>query len=192
MEAFLPALIAAFLAEWGDKTQLLVAALAVRHAVMRSAARPLLAGVAIAAIANAALSAAGGWLLADQVNFRALGLLTALAFIFAGGGALFPSRAPKVATDWKTGAFTTALFAFALVEFGDKTQFVTAALAARTGSPVLAGAGASLGVIAASIPAAVLGTSLARHVPIAGIRLGVGMLLLLVGLWMAASALLLI
>ena len=188
MEALLPTLIAAFIAEWGDKTQLLVIALAAR---LRRPG-PILAGVALAALANAALSAAGGWFLADQVNYRALSLLTALAFVFAGGGALFPAKPPKVATDWRTGAFITALFAFALVEFGDKTQFVTAAMSARTGAPVLAGLGATLGVIAASVPAALLGVRLTRVVPVTRIRLGVAILLLIVGLWMAASALLLI
>lgn len=185
MEALLPTLIAAFLAEWGDKTQLLVVALAAR---LRRP-RPILAGVALAALANAALSAAGGAFIADQVNYRALTLLTALALVLAGGGGLLPAKPPKVAADWKTGAFATALFAFALVEFGDKTQFVTAAMSARTGSPVLAGLGATFGVIAASIPAAVLASRLPRLVPVARIRLGVGVLLLLVGLWMAAGAL---
>ncbi len=188
MEAFLPALIAAFLAEWGDKTQLLVVALGVRFA----RPGPVIGGVAIAATANAALAATGGWLLADMVPFRALGLLTALAFVFAGGGGLFPAKPPAVATDWKTGALVTAIFAFALVEFGDKTQFVTAALAARTGAPVLAGVGAALGVIAASVPAAVLGNRLPRVVPVARIRVGVSILLLIVGIWMAASALMLL
>lgn len=188
MEAFLPALIAAFLAEWGDKTQLLVIALSAKYG------RPgqLLAGVALAAAFNTALSAAGGWLIADSINYRALSLLAALAFLFAGAGALFRAKAPAVATDWKTGAFATALFAFALVEFGDKTQFVTAALSARTGAPVLAAVGATLGVVAASVPAAVLGNRLPRIVPVARIRVGVSILLLIAGIWMAASALMLL
>ncbi len=188
MEAFLPALIVAFLAEWGDKTQLLVVALGARFA------RPgvVIGGVAIAAAANAALAATGGWFLADMVTFRALGLMTALAFVFAGGGGLFPAKPPPVAADWKTGALLTTVFAFALVEFGDKTQFVTAALSARTELPVLAALGATLGVIAASVPAAVLGNRLTRVVPIARIRVGVSIVLLIVGIWMGASALLLV
>lgn len=188
MEAFLPALIAAFLAEWGDKTQLLAIALGSRF----SRAGLVIGGIAIAAAVNAALAATSGWLIADMVPFRALGLLTALAFVFAGGGGLFPAKPPAVAADWKTGALVTATFAFALVEFGDKTQFVTAALSARTGAPVLAGLGATLGVIAASVPAAVLGNRLPRIVPIARVRIGVSILLLIAGTWMAASALLLV
>lgn len=188
MEAFLPALIAAFLAEWGDKTQLLAIALGARFAKPA----PVIGGIAIAAAFNAALAATGGWFLADAVPFRALGLMTALAFMFAGGGGLLPAKPPAVAADWKTGALVTAAAAFALVEFGDKTQFVTVALSARTGAPVLAGLGATLGVIAASVPAAVLGNRLPRIVPIARIRVGVSILLLIVGIWMGASALLLV
>jgi len=188
VEAFLPALISAFLAEWGDKTQLLVIALAARYRKPGA----ILAGVAIAVIANSALSAAGGWLIADLVNFRALSLLTALAFLFAGGGGLFPMKPPKVAENWKTGALVTAAAAFALVEFGDKTQFVTAALSAKSRLPILAGAGAALGVIAASVPAAVLGPKIMRSIPVARIRLVVSMLFLVVGLWLAAVSLRLI
>lgn len=185
MEALLPTLIAAFLTEWGDKTQLLVMALAARYAKPG----PLLAGVAVAAAANAGLAAADGWLLHDAIPYRVLGLLTALALVFAGGSALFPVKQPAVATDWRTGAFVTVAAAFALVEFGDKTQFVTAAISARTGSPILASLGAALGVLAANIPAAVLGTRLSRHVLLARIRLAVAILLLLAGVWMAAAAL---
>lgn len=185
MEAFLPTLIAAFLAEWGDKTQLLVIALAARF----KRPGPILGGVGIAALGGSALAAAGGWLLADLVQFRALGLLTALAFLFAGAGGLFPAKPPPVASDWKTGALVTTAAAFALVELGDKTQFITVALAGRTGAPLLAALGATLGIVAASVPAAVLGPRLARLVPVARIRIGVALSLLLVGLWMAASAL---
>ena len=169
----------------GDKTQLLVVALAARYAKPG----PLLAGIAVAATANALVAAIGGAVLSGMVPYRALSLLTALAFVFAGGGGLFPAKPPKVAIDWKTGAFVTAAAAFALVEFGDKTQFITAAMSARTGSPALAGAGAALGVIAASVPAVVLGSKLSRRVPVRGIRLAVAILFLLAGLWMAASAL---
>ena len=185
MEALLPTLVAAFLGEWGDKTQLLLVALAARY----RSPRPLIAGVAVAAVANAALAAWGGALLADLVQFRALGLLVALALLFAGAGALFPARPPAVAADWTTGPLLTAAAAFALVEFGDKTQFVTAAIAARTASPALAATGAALGVIAASVPAAVLGPELARHVPVTRVRIGVGIVFLLLGLWAAALAL---
>lgn len=185
MDALLPTLVAAFLLEWGDKTQLLVVALAARYGKVGA----LIAGVAVAAALNAALAAAGGWLLHDAVPFRALGLMIALALLFAGGGALFPAKTPAVATDWKVGAFVAAFAGLALAEFGDKTQFVTAALSARTGEPVLAAVGATLGVVAASVPAAILGAKLARRVPIAHIRIGVGVLMLLVGGWMALNAL---
>lgn len=185
MDALLTTLVAAFLAEWGDKTQLLVIALAARFQ------RPfaVLAAVAIAAIANSALAAIGGALLVGIINLRALSLLVALALIFAGVAGLIRDKTPDMGSTWRVGAFLTTLGCFFLLEFGDKTQFVTAALSAQFNAPFLAAAGASVGIAAANALAAVLGTGLAAAVPLRGIRLGVGILFLVIGLFVAVSAL---
>ena len=185
MESLLTPLIAAFLAEWGDKTQLLVIALAARF--QRPAA--VLAAVALAALANSALAALGGSLIAGMITIRAVSLLVAVALIFAGVAGLIRDRTPDMGSTWRVGAFLTSLGCFFLLEFGDKTQFLTVALAAQFNAPMLAAAGATAGIVAANLPAALLGERLASVLPLRGIRLGVGILLLAVGLVVAVSAL---
>ncbi len=69
---------------------------------------------------------------------------------------------------------------------------MTAALAARTGAPLLAAIGATIGVIAASVPAAVMGPALARQVPLRAVRIGLSIVILVIGAWIALAALLLI
>lgn len=184
MDALLPAFVAAFAAEWGDKTQLLTMALAARF----NRFVPLLAGIALAAIANCIAAAVGGAFVQALIVPRAATLVLALALLYAGGAALFRHRAPKLDA-WKTGAFLTALTGFFLYEFGDKTQFLAFGLAARSSEPALVSVGAAAGVIAASVPALFMGERLAQVVPLLTIKRVVGTSFLLLGLWAAVTAL---
>jgi putative Ca2+/H+ antiporter (TMEM165/GDT1 family) len=185
LDSLLTTLVAAFLAEWGDKTQLLVIALASRF--QRPAA--VLAAVALGALANSALAAFGGSLLVGYITLRAVSLLLALALIFAGVAGLIRDKTPDMGATWRVGAFLTTLGCFSLLEFGDKTQFLTFALAGQFNAPILAAAGATIGIVAANAPAAVLGGRLGATVPLRGIRLGVGIVFLVLGLYVAVSAL---
>jgi Ca2+/H+ antiporter, TMEM165/GDT1 family len=185
MDALLPPFVAAFLAEWGDRTQLLACLLAARFA----APRAVMAGIALAALANSLLAAFGGHLLADYINFRAITLMMALALLFAGVGALWPQRPPKLEGSGRAGAFLASLFAFGVLEFGDKTQFITATLAARADSLWLTGFAAAAGIVLASMPAVLLADRLSATIPLKALRIGVGLLFLLLGVIAAISAL---
>lgn len=188
MDALLIAFVAAALGEWGDKTQLLAAALAARYAKPT----PILAGIALAALANSLIAAIGGAMLRDMVTVRALTLLLALALLFAGGAGLFRQKAPDLGATWKTGAFVTSAGCFFLLEFGDKTQFITAAISARFDAVASAAAGAAAGVLASSVPAVLLANRLGAVVPLQTIRLTVATLFSVTGLLVAITALRLI
>jgi putative Ca2+/H+ antiporter (TMEM165/GDT1 family) len=185
LDALLPAFLAALLAEFGDKTQLLTVLLATRFV------RPgqVLAGVAIAALANSLIAAVGATLVSGVIPFRALNLLTALALIFAAGGALLPQKQPKVGIYDRLGPFAASAIAFFILELGDKTQFLTFAFAARSQTPLLAAAGATAGIVVASLPAIALGAALPTALPLQRLRMGVGILFLIVGLIVGLSAL---
>ncbi len=184
MEALYTSFLSAALAEWGDKSQLLVVALAVRY----RQPVPILAGVAAAALANALIAAAAGALIHDLIMSRAASLLVAVALLFAGINSLAGRQPPDLAS-WKTGTFVTAAASFFLLEFGDKTQFLTGALAAKYDSLVLAAMGATAGVLLSSVPAAFLGDRLAAIVPLKPLRIGIAALFLLAGAVVAIAAL---
>jgi putative Ca2+/H+ antiporter (TMEM165/GDT1 family) len=185
MDALLTSFVAAALAEWGDRTQLFVVVLAVRFA--RPA--PILAGLFVAALANSLIAAFGGSLVTDLVNSRAASLLVALALILAGLGSLLRRRPPDMAARWRTRAFVTAAICFFLLEFGDKTQFLTFALAARFDSVALTAAGATAAIVAANVPAALLGSRFARAVPLQPIRYAIAALFIVTGFVAAVNAL---
>lgn len=186
MDALLTTFIAAALAEFGDKTQLLVIAIAARY---RKAGAVLL-GVAVAALANNLIAAFGGTLVNGMITLRAISLLVAVALLFAGVAALIPQKSPAgMGANWKTGPFLTAAVCFFLLEFGDKTQFLTFAFAAQYNSLALAAAGATAGIVVANAPAAILAEGSRGLFRLKPLRLGIASIFLLIGFIVAVSAL---
>lgn len=185
MDALLASFVAAALGEWGDKTQLLVVALAARY----RRPLPILAGIFVAALANSLIAAFGGLLVHDMITLRAISLLVALALVFAGVAGLIRPKPYESAGTSRAGPFLVAAASFFVLEFGDKTQFLTFAIAAQYDAFALAAAGATAGVMASSVPAALLGEGLAKAVPLKAVRIGLGVLFLAVGLVVGVSAL---
>ena len=186
MDALLTTFIAALLAEFGDKTQLLAIALAARFRKPGA----VLAGIAVAALANGVLAAAGGVLINGMITLRAISLLVAVALFSAGISGLLRQKDPSVwGSTWKSGAFATTAACFFLLEFGDKTQFLTAALAARFDSLGWAAAGAAAGVVLANAAVVALGDRAVKALRLKTLRVGISLLFLLAGLVVAIRAL---
>jgi Ca2+/H+ antiporter, TMEM165/GDT1 family len=188
MDALLTTFLAAAFAEFGDKTQLLVVALGARY----GRALPILLGIAVAALASSLIAATAGTLLHDLITTLAASLLVALALVFAGISGFSGRKAPEMGEGWKAGAFLTTLTCFFLLEFGDRTQFLTGALAARLDSLALAAAGATAGVLAANVPAVLLGDRFGSLLPLRPIRIGIACVFLLAGFIVTISTLRLI
>lgn len=188
MDALLTTFLAAVLAEFGDKTQLLVMVLAARY----RRPGPILLGVAAAALLNSLIAAWVGVLLHGFITLRATSLLVAVALVFAAVSGFIGSKEPDMGADWKTGAFLTTATCVFLLEFGDKTQFLTGALAAQFNALVFAAAGATAGVVVANVPAALLGERLETFLPLRTVRIGIAALFLLAGFIVTINALRLI
>ena len=183
MDALLTTFLAAFLAGWGDKTQLIVAMLAA------TTRRPgqVLAGLFLAALASNAAAALAGLYVAGTIPIRAMTLMVALSLLFAGAAGLFRRRPPAPAT--ARLPLITAFILCLAAEFGDRTQFLTFTLAGRFDSAPLAAAGATAGIMAACVPAAMLGERLAAVIEIRAIRYTVAGLFLIAGFIAAVRAL---
>ena len=165
MDVLVPAFVSAFVGEWGDKTQLLVAFLAARSN------RPLalFAGLLVAAVASSLAAAYAGSLLVGAVPPRALGLMLGIALLFAGIAGLVRRRPPRLGSQ-RVPLFAATVILCLAAELGDRTQFLTFALAARFESPALAAAGASAGILAAGLPALALGPSIRTQLPERALR----------------------
>ncbi len=186
MEPLLASFVAAALAEIGDKTQLLAIALAARY----RAVVPVILGIIVAAAANSLLAAAGGTLVSGMITIRAISLLVAVSLLFVAVAGFIPQLGvSEMGSTWRTGAFVTTAVCFFLLEFGDKTQFLTFGLAAQFNSLGLAAAGATAGVAAANLPVLILGDRFEEIVPVKKLRRRLAILFLLIGLVIAVNAL---
>ncbi|MEP5261976.1 MAG: TMEM165/GDT1 family protein [Nitratireductor sp.] len=188
MEAFLVSLGAVAIAEIGDKTQLLALILAVRFRAPWS----VIAGIFVATIANHALAAFAGTLVASWLTPEILAWVLGLSFLLMGLWALIPVEPPseeetKAAS--RFGPLVATAVAFFLVEMGDKTQIATVALGARYESVALVTLGTTLGMMAANVPVVLFGEAAAKRVPLGVMRLATAGLFIVLGLVALASAL---
>ena len=184
MDAFLTTLLSVLLAEVGDRTQILAAALALRF--HRNGA--VIAGLALATLINCIFSAVAGSVIDSWISEAPLMLFGGLAYIFAGLGMLMWRRPVDVLENWRLGAFMTSFLGIFILQFGDKSQFLILANAARTDLWGFVVVGGWAGIMAACIPAIILRERLAALLPLKHIRIGGGIILLLWGLILALRA----
>jgi putative Ca2+/H+ antiporter (TMEM165/GDT1 family) len=183
MAALLTAFVAAFLCAWGDKTQLLAATLAAGT----SKRGQVLAGMILAALASNLVAAFAGIWIASSITIRAMTLLTALALLFAGISGLIPRR-QKPESAGRLPLLATFILCLA-AEMGDRIQFLTFALAGRFDSAPFAAAGATAGLVAACVPAVMLGERLQATLPVRGIRWAIAAVLTIAGFIVGVRAL---
>jgi len=156
------------LAEMGDKTQLLSFMLAARF-VQRPGA--IILGILVATLANH-LGAAyvGGWV-ASHVGKDAMRWILAVSFFAFAAWALKPDKLEDEGdTARSRGAFLTTVVLFFVAEMGDKTQFATIALGARYANLAAVVLGTTLGMMAANVPAVLVGERLAQKMPLRVMR----------------------
>ena len=164
MEAFLVSAGIVALAEMGDKTQLLSLVLAARF----RKPWPIILGIFTSTILNHALAGAAGAWLTTLLGPQLLRWLLAGSFIAMALWMLVPDKLDddEARTDPKFGVFGTTVIAFFLAEMGDKTQVATVMLAARYPQWWAVVAGTTVGMMAANVPAVLLGERVTRVVPI--------------------------
>jgi putative Ca2+/H+ antiporter (TMEM165/GDT1 family) len=138
-------------------------------------------------LASNVVAAIAGVFIAHSITIRAMTMMVALALLFGGLSGLIRRKTPVPAT--ARLPILTALILCLAAEFGDRTQFLTFALAGRFDSAPLAAAGATAGILAACLPAVLLGEKLREVVPMRAIRYVVAGLFLAAGFYAAVSAL---
>ncbi|MGB9867835.1 MAG: TMEM165/GDT1 family protein [Bacillota bacterium] len=168
MSAALTTAMLIFVAEVGDKTQLLVAALAGRFPV-----KTVFLGIAAAVAAVQAIAVTAGHMLAGVVPVHLLHLASAAAFFGFCVWSLRDDSSESLAVRRVSPNPLLAIaFGFFLAELGDKTQLAALTLSARFPLPLHVWAGAVVGMLAADSLGLVAGYALARRVDGHWVRLG--------------------
>jgi putative Ca2+/H+ antiporter (TMEM165/GDT1 family) len=182
---------AIFVAEFGDKSQLLVLAFATRHAAL-----PVIAGIVIAAAVVQGLSVAIGAALGAVLPETLIGVIAGGAFLAVAAWTLRgdddeaeESEAPN-ATQRRSGMALAGVVAatFVVGELGDKTMLATFALAARQ-DPVATWVGATAGMVAANLVAVVVGRQIGARISPRSVRIGSAVLFAAAGVLVIVTAL---
>ena len=170
MDALLLSFGVVFVAELGDKSQLMALAFATRHRLA-----PVLLGIATAAGVVMGISVLLGAAVGDALPTEAVQVLAGLTFLAVAAWTLREDDhgdAGAVATGRRSGSAVAAVaLAFFVAELGDKTMLATLTLASTHG---LWGtwAGATLGMVASNLLAVLGGRALAAGLPERALRLG--------------------
>ncbi|QDX82134.1 hypothetical protein B9N43_13310 [Denitratisoma sp. DHT3] len=163
MEAFLVSTGIVALAEIGDKTQLLSFILAAKF----RKPLPIVLGILVATLVNHGFAGAVGTWLTSLMAPQALRWVLGLSFIGMALWTLVPDKFEEdEARLPRWGVFGSTLVAFFLAEMGDKTQVATVVLAAQYQSLAWVVVGTTLGMMAANVPAVLLGDRIAQHLPV--------------------------
>lgn len=171
-----------FIAELGDKTQLVAMMFALRYRWW-----VVLAAITAATTAVHVLSVAIGHFLGAALPTHLLGIVAGVMFVFFGlwtlrGDSLTEEEASR--TEKATApAFFVVFSAFLLAELGDKTMLATITLAADH-DWVGVWIGSTIGMVVADGLAIVVGAVLGKHLPERLIQLGAAALFVLFGAYM--------
>ena len=180
MQAFLVSFGVIFVAELGDKSQLMALAFAARYRPM-----PILVGITIATAVVHAFSVIAGALLGAALPTEIINVVAGIAFL---GFAVWTLRGDQLDEDEAAranrtvrSAIVAAAAAFFLAELGDKTMLATITLATTEG---LIGTwlGSTLGMVAADALAIIVGAHLGRRLPDRAIKIGAAASFVLFGL----------
>jgi Ca2+/H+ antiporter, TMEM165/GDT1 family len=175
-----------FIAELGDKSQLMAMTFATRFNPW-----PVLAGITIATTVVHLLSVALGGLAGGLLPTTAIAVIAGVAFLgFAvwtlRGDHLTAEESQRAARTTRS-ALIAVTIAFFLSELGDKTMLATVTLATQHGW-IGTWIGSTVGMVAADALAIVVGRTLGKHLPEKIIRYGAAAAFAVFGVVLIAEA----
>ena len=186
VSAFLLSTLVIFVAELGDKSQLVALWFATRYRWWT-----VIAGVAVATLVVHLGSVAAGRALDGFVPEAVLRVIVGLSFL---GFAWWSIRGDSLDEDdervrfgW-AGAFGIVTISFFLSELGDKTQLATVSLASREESFVGVWLGSTVGMVAADALAVAIGLVAGKRLPQRTVGLVAAVLFVFFGVVTIASA----
>ena len=179
LSALLLSFAVIFVAELGDKSQLMAMTFALRYKWY-----VVIGGITVATTVVHLVSVAVGHFLGVSIPTEAISIVGGIAFVVFGlwtlrGDSLSDDEGAKASRVTKS-AFLAIASAFFLAELGDKTMLATVTLAADN-DWVGVWIGSTIGMVAADALAIVVGAVLGKHLPERMIQYGAAILFFVFG-----------
>jgi putative Ca2+/H+ antiporter (TMEM165/GDT1 family) len=175
-----------FVAELGDKSQLMALTFATRFKPW-----PVLIGITVATALVHLVSVGIGYGLGATLPTGWISLVAGLAFLVFGAWTLRGDHLTDTEQGKAEQATGSAILAvggaFFLAELGDKTMLATITLATQHGW-LGTWVGSTIGMVAADALAILVGRLLGRHLPEKAIRYGAAVLFAIFGIWLVVEA----
>jgi putative Ca2+/H+ antiporter (TMEM165/GDT1 family) len=175
-----------FVAELGDKSQLMALTFATRFKPW-----PVLVGITVATAVVHLVSVGIGYGLGATLPTGWISLVAGLAFLVFGGWTLRGDALTDAETGKAERATGSAILgvggAFFLAELGDKTMLATITLATQHGW-MGTWVGSTIGMVAADALAILVGRLLGRHLPEKIIKYAAAALFAIFGTWLIVEA----
>ena len=150
-----------FMAEMGDKTQILAMAFATQYPILK-----VLMGIGFGAFLNHGLAVILGSLLSSVIDFEIMQIIAGYAFVAFGLWTLkIDHEEDEETSKQKYGPILTVSIAFFIGELGDKTQLTAITLASEATYPAFILMGTVLGMIATGALGIYVGKKLGDKIP---------------------------
>lgn len=176
-EEFLEAFLLVFVAEVGDKTQLMLMTLAAKYNAIQ-----IILGILLGVGINHGAAVLIGCYLSNIINGYLLQIFTGFIFVVFGIMTIVSDDEDERGRNFKFGPVLTTALTFLLGEMGDKTQLTAMTLAMEAHYPALVLAGSVSGMLAIGIVGIIIGSALTKHIPSNIIKLVSGLIFIIFGL----------
>ena len=176
-EEFLEAFVLVFVAEVGDKTQLMLMTLAAKYT-----ASQMILGILLGVGINHGAAVLIGCYLSNIINGDLLQFFTGFIFVAFGVMTIVFDDENEKGRNFKLGPVLTTALTFLLGEMGDKTQLTAMTLAMEAQHPALVLAGSVSGMLAIGIGGIIIGSALTKHIPSNIIKAISGLIFIIFGL----------
>lgn len=154
------AFLLVFIAEMGDKSQIIAMTFATQYKK-----RDVLAGVAIAAILNHGLAIVLGRYLSKVIPLNFVQVLAGFVFIIFGLLSLKDEDLDDFNENKSLGPISTVALAFFIGELGDKTQLTAMTLASEAASPLFILIGTTSAMVTTSALGILVGSKIGDKIP---------------------------
>jgi putative Ca2+/H+ antiporter (TMEM165/GDT1 family) len=179
MESLVASFMMIFIAEMGDKTQLMAMTFTARFKALQ-----VIFAISLATIVNNLIAVTAGSLLSGAFSLSVIKIASYALFILFGFWTIYGGKEDEGKADKKViinPFFTVAIFFF-ISEFGDKTQIAAMTLTMNYGTPAYVLIGACAGMICANLIAIVVGMFLGKKIPSEVIKFASAAIFILFGL----------